>query len=92
MNSTSFGKNDPVFGYDIGYFMFQKPFIEFMIMYLLFIVIGIAIYSAIYYIATFNIYFEGISRETIKTIIKFDNDCGNITCRTCIYTYTKYWV
>ena len=66
MNSTSFGKNDPVFGYDIGYFMFQKPFIEFMIMYLLFIVIGIAIYSAIYYIATFNIYFEGISRETIK--------------------------
>ena len=66
MNSTSFGKNDPVFGYDIGYFMFQKPFIEFMIMYLLFIVIGIAIYSAIYYNATFNIYFEGISRETIK--------------------------
>ena len=66
MNSTSFGKTDPVFGYDIGYFMFQKPFIEFMIMYLLFIVVGVAIYSAIYYIATFNIYFEGISRETIK--------------------------
>lgn len=66
MNSTSFEKTDPVFGYDIGYFMFQKPFIEFMLIYLLLLVIGITIYSAIYYIAAFNIYFEGISRETIK--------------------------
>ena len=56
MNSTSFGTVDPVFGYDIGYFMFQKPFIEFMIIYALFLVIGITIYSAIYYIAAFNIY------------------------------------
>lgn len=66
MNSTSFEAVDPVFGYDIGYFMFQKPFIEFMLAYLLLLVIGITIYSAIYYIATFNIYFEGIGRETLK--------------------------
>lgn len=66
MNSTSFGTTDPVFGYDIGYFMFQKPFIEFMLIYALLLVVGITIYSAIYYIAAFNIYFEGISRETLK--------------------------
>ncbi len=66
MNSASFGRVDPVFGYDIGYFMFQKPFIEFMLIYLLLLVVGITIYSAIYYIAAFNIYFEGIGRETIK--------------------------
>lgn len=66
MNSTSFEAVDPVFGYDIGYFMFQKPFIEFMLIYLLLLVVGITIYSTIYYIAAFNIYFEGIGRETLK--------------------------
>ena len=65
-NKTSFEVADPVFGYDIGYFMFQKPFIEFMIMYLLILVIGITLYNIIYYIIAFNIYFDGISRETLK--------------------------
>lgn len=66
MNHASFGITDPVFGLDIGYFMFQKPFIEFMIVYALLLVIGITIYNAIYYIAAFNIYFEGVGRETLK--------------------------
>lgn len=66
MNSTSFGGTDPIFGLDIGYFMFQKPFIEFMLVYALLAVAGITIYNIIYYIATFNIYFEGIGRETLK--------------------------
>ena len=66
MNKTSFEVLDPIFGHDIGYFMFQKPFIEFMIIYMLLLVIGITIYNVIYYIAAFNIYFEGISRETLK--------------------------
>jgi len=65
-NSTSFGVSDPIFNLDIGYFMFQKPFIEFMLVYAMFLVIGLVIYSAIYYIAAFNIYFEGIGRETLK--------------------------
>lgn len=65
-NSTSFGVADPVFGYDIGYFMFQKPFIEFMLIYAILLIIGITIYTVIYYIAAFNIYFEGIGRETLK--------------------------
>lgn len=66
LNSTSFGTTDPIFGLDIGYYMFQKPFIEFMLLYAIFLVIGITIYSVIYYIAAFNIYFEGIGRETLK--------------------------
>ncbi len=66
MNSTSFGVPDPIFGYDIGYFMFQKPFIEFMLIYALLLVVGLTVYNIIYCIATFNIYFEGISRETLK--------------------------
>lgn len=65
-NSTGFGINDPVFGYDIGYFMFTKPFIETMVFYAMAIIIGLTIYTVIYYIAVFNIYFEGIDRETLK--------------------------
>ena len=66
VNSTSFGITDPVFGYDIGYFMFQKPFIEFMLIYAILLLIGITIYTVIYYIAAFNIYFEGIGKETLQ--------------------------
>ena len=65
-NSTLFGIQDPVFGYDIGYFIFQKPFIELVIMYFLIAVIALLVYSAIYYIVTFNFYFEGIDRQTLK--------------------------
>ena len=66
VNSTSFGTTDPVFGFDIGYFMFQKPFIDTMLIYLISILIGITIYTIIYYIAVFNICFDGLDRETLK--------------------------
>lgn len=65
-NSTLFGIQDPVFGYDIGYFIFQKPFIELVITYLLIAVVAMVVYSAIYYIITFNFCFEGIDRQTLK--------------------------
>ena len=41
-----------IFGYDIGYFMFQKPFIEFMLIYALLLVVGLTVYNIIYCIAT----------------------------------------
>lgn len=65
-NATLFGETDPVLGYDIGYFIFQKPFIELVIMYFLVAIVALSIYSAIYYIASFNIYFEGIDRQTLR--------------------------
>ena len=54
MNSTAFGVVDPIFGLDIGYFMFQKPFVEFMIIYALLLVVGLTIYNIIYYISYEN--------------------------------------
>ena len=65
-NSTLFERVDPVFGLDIGYFMFQKPFIETILFYAIAIVVGLTIYTIIYYIAVFNICFDGIDRETLK--------------------------
>lgn len=65
-NSTWFGRNDPVFGLDIGFFMFQKPFIETLFMYAILLIIGLTIYTIIYYIVVFNVCFDGIDRETLK--------------------------
>lgn len=66
-NSTLFGDFDPVTGHDIGYFMFQKPLIEFIIMYLLIIVVSLVIYGVFYYIITINICFDGINMKTLKS-------------------------
>ena len=66
LNGTLFGINDPIFGMDIGYYIFQKPFVELAIYYFMILFIILAIYTAIYYIAVFNIYFDGINAETLK--------------------------
>lgn len=65
-NSTLFGVYDPVFGYDIGYYMFQKPFIELVILYFLIAIVTLTIYGTFYYIITFNVCFDGIDRKTLK--------------------------
>lgn len=66
LNGTLFGIDVPIFGMDIGYYIFQKPFIELGIYYFMILFIILAIYTAIYYIAVFNIYFDGINAETLK--------------------------
>ena len=65
-NSTWFGRTDPVFGLDIGFFMFQKPFIETLLIYVILLIIGLTIYTVIYYIAVFNMCFDGIYGEKLK--------------------------
>ncbi|MBR1802393.1 MAG: UPF0182 family protein [Clostridia bacterium] len=66
IHATSFGMTDPVLGYDIGFFLLQQPFIEFIVFYLLALAIGLTVYGALYYIIAFNFYFDGINRETLK--------------------------
>ena len=39
-SNTSFGINDPVFGFDIAFYMFQKPFIQTLLLYFIGIIIG----------------------------------------------------
>ena len=65
-NSAGFGINDPIMNYDIGYFVFQKPFIEFILIYAMGIVVGLTIYAALYYIIAINHYFDGVNRETLR--------------------------
>ena len=65
-NSAGFGINDPILNYDIGYFVFQKPFIEFILIYMMAVVVGLTIYMALYYVIAINHYFDGVDRETLK--------------------------
>ena len=65
-NSAGFGLQDPIFGLDIGYFVFQKPFIELAIWYFIISMVVLLVYTAIYYIASFNMFFDGIDRKTLK--------------------------
>lgn len=64
-HSAQFGVQDPIFGLDIGYFIFQKPFIEACIWYFLVLVIALLIYTIAYYIITFNMFFDGVDRKTL---------------------------
>ena len=65
-NSTWFEKTDQIFGNDIGYYMFQKPFIEFILVYIMAVFVLLAVYTIIYYIISFNVYFDGIELKLLK--------------------------
>lgn len=65
-SNVSFGKTDKIFNLDISFFMFSEPLIKMIIIYIAIILIGITVYSAIYWIVVFNKYFDGIDKETFK--------------------------
>ena len=66
VSNASFGKVDIIFNLDISYYMFIKPLIESLIWYLIFLIIGISIYMAGYYIIVFNLYFKAIDRDLLR--------------------------
>lgn len=68
-NSAVFGKSDGVFGFDISYYMFSFPFIQSLIMTTIIFFIILIAYVALYYVITFNVYFDGVEGETIKKSI-----------------------
>ena len=67
-SNSKFGYTDLVFGLDISYFMFQRPFITFILSYLLVVVIATIVYAVIYALIVLNISFEGVARESIKKV------------------------
>ncbi|MBR3002324.1 MAG: UPF0182 family protein [Clostridia bacterium] len=66
IGNTSFGRNDPIFNMDIAYYMFQKPLIEIMLIYIVVLIVFLTIYSLLYHIIVFNFYFEGIDGKMLK--------------------------
>jgi hypothetical protein len=67
VNASSFGKVDPIFGYDIGFYMFILPFIKSILIYLIVFSLIMVGYTAIYYVVAINISFEnGVDMQTLK--------------------------
>ncbi len=86
-SNTLFEKTDPIFNLDIAYFMFQKPFIETILLYFATILIALTIYIAAYYITVFNIYFDGINRETLKRNMFIKQLTNHVMAIACIIAF-----
>lgn len=73
VNRAYFVETEPVFNLDIGYYIFQKPFIE-SVLYSFIVVMAImCIYIIIYYVLSFHKFFhDGIDMELLRknTFIK----------------------
>jgi len=67
ISNTSFEIADPIFNLDISFYMFIRPIIKLAILYYIYLTVGLTIYITIYHIIVFNIYFDGIDREILKT-------------------------
>lgn len=78
IGNTSFGITDPIFNMDIAYYMFQKPLIETILLYIILFIVFATIYSAVYVIIVFNKYFDGIDREVLKTSLLLKKIVRNI--------------
>lgn len=66
INAAVFGKTDPIFGADIGYYMFSLPFIQSLLIFIIEVLVVEIIYTALYYVITLNVYFDGVSADTLK--------------------------
>lgn len=67
MSNASFAITDMVFNLDIGYYIFQKPFIEQVLNCLFWFVVGLTVYMALYYIIVFNRYFsDGVDGKMLR--------------------------
>ena len=65
-SNVSFGISDPVFGLDIAFYMFQKPFVQTILGYFTEILIGLTIYMAVYYVIVFNRFFDGVDGKMVR--------------------------
>ena len=73
INQAAFVETDGVFNLDISFFMFILPCLKMIIMYGIEICIGLIIYSVIYYILSFNKFFDGVDRDTLKNSFLIKN-------------------
>lgn len=92
INSTSFEINDPIFNHDIGYYLFQKPFLEYILWFGIITVVAITIYAGIYYIVALNTQFDGVRSETLKNskIVKqLLNNCKVLSILVAILAFLK---
>lgn len=66
INTTDFGKTDPIFSKDIGYYVFQRPFLMSIYDFFSSLWVIVIIYTIIYYIAVFFSIFNNLTVQDLK--------------------------
>ena len=66
VNSTKFEIQDQIFHHDIGYYLFQKPFLEYILWFGIITIVALTVYAGAYYIIALNTQFDGVRSETLK--------------------------
>ena len=66
VNSTSFEIKDQIFHNDIGYYLFTKPFLEYILLFGIITIVALTAYAGVYYIIALNTQFDGVKSETLK--------------------------
>lgn len=66
LNSTSFQMNDPIFFKDIGYYMFQRPFLMDLVAFVKGLILSVIVYTLAYYVLVFGACFNGILLSSLK--------------------------
>ncbi|MBR2786138.1 MAG: UPF0182 family protein [Clostridia bacterium] len=92
VNSTSFEIKDRIFNHDVGYYIFQKPFLEYVVWFGIITVVALTVYAGIYYIVALNTQFDGVKSETLKKskIIKqLLNNAKVLSILIAILTFMK---
>ena len=65
-SNVTFGVGDPVYNFDIAFYMFHKPLIETLLGYFIILLVALTVYMAVYYIIVFNKYFNGVDGEMVR--------------------------
>lgn len=65
ISGSKFGIPDPIFNIDISFFLIYKPLIQYVLIYLLVVVIATLVYAIAYALIILNISFDGVSRESL---------------------------
>ena len=63
---AKFGINDPVFGMDVSFYMFQIPFIKAVLIFAIAFLALLTVYISVYYIVIINVCLQGVEANELR--------------------------
>lgn len=90
INSASFEITDPIFIKDIGYYMFQRPFLIDLCSFIKGLILAVIVYTIGYYVLIFGACFNGILLESLKknNVVKHNLINVALFFLVCAVTYS----
>jgi len=90
INSASFEVPDPIFKQDIGYYMFQRPFLMDVCAFIKGLILAVIVYTLGYYVLVFGACFNGILLESLKknNVVKHNLINVALFFLVCAVTYS----